>query len=92
MKPRIRVTSHQMARILERYSGACALCQSLDGPFEFDHIHQRAIGGPDDEDNLRPLCKPCHKRKTAKDAGVRAKIRRIRRKWFGEGKPERVPW
>ena len=79
-------------RVLEATDPVCAECGTTEGPFEADHMHQRATGGGDETENGRRLCLDCHKRKTAKDAGVRAKIKRIRRKWFGEGKPERLPW
>ena len=52
---------------------------------EFDHIHRRSSGGPDTADNLRPLCKDCHKLKTfgagattaGSDIHMEAKARRI---------------
>ena len=44
---------------------------------EFDHFSQLALGGKDHADNIRPLCIPCHKKKTLTDAKVRAKIKRI---------------
>lgn len=35
---------------------------------EVDHIRPRSMGGTDDLDNLQPLCKPCHSRKTLKES------------------------
>lgn len=36
-----------------------------------DHIKPKAIGGGDEETNLQPLCDPCHRAKTARDAALR---------------------
>jgi 5-methylcytosine-specific restriction protein A len=36
-----------------------------------DHIIAKALGGTDDQDNLQPLCDPCHKAKTAREAAFR---------------------
>jgi len=42
---------------------------------DVDHIKPKAKGGDDDLGNLQPLCKPCHKAKSAADAGRRPKQR-----------------
>ena len=34
---------------------------------EVDHIQPRSRGGQDAEENLQPLCKPCHSRKTGRE-------------------------
>lgn len=34
-------------------------------PWEADHMHARSEGGTDHPSNLRTLCIPCHKRRTA---------------------------
>ena len=36
---------------------------------QVDHITPKAKGGTDGDDNLQPICDPCHKAKTARDAG-----------------------
>ncbi len=37
---------------------------------EVDHIEQLSMGGhPYSDENLQPLCKPCHSRKTAHEMG-----------------------
>lgn len=37
----------------------CAAC-GRDGVSEVHHIKSRGAGGPDLEENLLPLCHPCH--------------------------------
>ena len=53
-------------------------------PAEFDHIHQLAMGGSNKDDNFRPMTPAEHKRKSADDARIRAKDRRMR----GANKPK----
>lgn len=36
---------------------------------DLDHIISKHDGGTDDPENLQPLCKPCHSRKTALEDG-----------------------
>lgn len=47
--------------------------------WEADHIHARADGGSDHPDNLQTQCVPCHKARTRKQAGERARKRREQR-------------
>jgi len=57
-------------RIYERYGGRCAICsltltmdadRSAENDYiQIDHIVPRHLGGSDDEDNLRPLCRTCN--------------------------------
>ncbi|UAK26703.1 HNH endonuclease signature motif containing protein [Sphingomonas nostoxanthinifaciens] len=39
-----------------------------------DHIKPLALGGSDDDDNIRCLCKPCHDEVTAEQFNHRATI------------------
>lgn len=55
-------------RILRRYDGICHVC-GQPGASEVDHVIPLGEGGPDVEDNLRPIHPdPCHKRKTQEEA------------------------
>jgi len=45
-------------------------------PWQADHIKPRVLGGTNEQDNLRTLCVPCHKRETAKLAASLAAVRR----------------
>ena len=80
MSPRKSISKVMRARVILAWSGRCAMCADrfeAGQRIEIDHIHQRATGGADDENNYRPLCAPCHRRKTAADARDRAHIRRL---------------
>ena len=46
--------------------------------WEADHIVPRSEGGPDDLENLRVLCYPCHKHETARLARFRRHNRKLR--------------
>ncbi len=47
----------------------CNICRTdlVEREFQIDHIVPLAIGGKNSIDNLQPLCKNCHKRKTANE-------------------------
>lgn len=47
--------------------GRCETCGDPvpDGEWETDHVVELGDGGTNDLDNLRHVCKPCHRRKTA---------------------------
>lgn len=73
-------------RTFERFGGRCASCGvKLGGavPFDLDHELALVLGGRHSEDNLRPLCKPCHGAKTASDVKAKAKSARIRERHLG---------
>lgn len=62
-------------RILERYHRICHVCGGPDAD-EVDHVIPLAEGGPDTDENKRPIhSRPCHKKKTAAEA-ARARARR----------------
>jgi 5-methylcytosine-specific restriction enzyme A len=50
----------------------CRHCQAkgrVTAATEIDHIVPLSKGGSNDDSNQQPLCKTCHKIKTAKDSG-----------------------
>lgn len=66
----------------------CASCKSLFGPKEVDKDHIEPIIDPETLSQdmnqfmvralgpIQILCKPCHKKKSAKEAAIRAKTRK----------------
>lgn len=58
-------------RILARDKHLCQPCKAagrVTAATEVDHIVSKPRGGTDAPDNLRAICSPCHKAKTAQDA------------------------
>ena len=53
----------------ERAHGRCENCRTelLRAEWECDHVVPLKLGGSNDLDNLRVLCKPCHRVKTRED-------------------------
>jgi hypothetical protein len=53
----------------------CAGCRKLLQPgWHADHILALADGGPDEPQNMQPLCAPCHTLKTAHDAALEKQL------------------
>ncbi len=77
--PRVR------RRVFDRYHGACQAClRAIDrGEWDCDHIIPLSLGGEHRESNLRPLCRWCHRMKTAREALERAKSNRVRNRELG---------
>ncbi len=61
-----------------RFNKTCQMCfQPTDERgFDLDHHIPLEIGGDDSDDNLRPLCRPCHRLKTKGDVTDIAKAKR----------------
>ena len=62
-------TEYEKQAICSTYDYKCAKCSSnlIDRDFDIDHIVPIANGGKNSVENLQPLCKICHKRKTANE-------------------------
>lgn len=86
--PRVRV------RVFERYHGGCQHCMRKLYPgdkWECDHAIALSNGGEHRESNLWPICKGCHKIKTAQDVATKSKTYRMKAKHYGLKKPSRFP-
>lgn len=85
-------TSVRMA-IRERFGCRCHMCrQPLDERgFDLDHHIPLAMGGEDIEDNLRPLCLPCHRLKTRGDVGNISRAKRCEARHVGAKAPSATP-
>jgi 5-methylcytosine-specific restriction protein A len=52
-----------------------------------DHIKPLALGGTDEDDNIRCLCKPCHDEVTAEEFGHRQVVGVGEDGWPAAGRP-----
>lgn len=76
------ISKAKRARIFLAHDGICWLCKlkiAADAPYDIDHQVSRELGGSDEDDNLAPAHKECHKTKTKQDVAMIAKSNRIRR-------------
>lgn len=91
---RARVSLKRALAILSEQGGICPCCDapiSMGQLFEVDHWNALELGGSNDRDNLRAIHKsPCHRRKTAADRRLIAKLHRIQKREAGERKPSRL--
>ena len=70
----------------------CECCVACGWPtelasMEWDHILPLCLGGNNRDENWQGICAGCHKRKTAREHGMRAKADRQRK--FHEGTKKR---
>jgi 5-methylcytosine-specific restriction protein A len=73
-------------RILQRYKACCLGCGRklmMGEKWELDHVIPLEDGGVNAEGNLQPLCKPCHGKKTGREATERAKVRAMTKAAYG---------
>jgi len=73
------------ARLLE-FDGKCADCGCKVGGsagLDWDHVIPLELHGDDEIENLQPLCKVCHKAKTAGDVKSIRKAERMRQRSSG---------
>lgn len=66
MMARRRWSTAVRRRVWSRFDGLCQMCRQPtdERGFDLDHHIPLALGGEDEEANLRPLCRPCHRVKT----------------------------
>ena len=69
--PRHRARWRRVRReVLDRDGWRCRSCGKAAGRFEVDHVKPVVDGGAAYAlDNLQPLCRPCHFRKSTVDRG-----------------------
>ena len=78
------ISKKKRIEIFLAHGGICWICKlkiGADEPFDIDHqIARELMGeGADEDYNLAPAHKPCHKAKTKVDVKAIAKSNRIRR-------------
>jgi 5-methylcytosine-specific restriction endonuclease McrA len=66
------------SRVL-RNSDVCCVCHQ-PGADEVDHVVPRYLGGSDEAENLRPIHKACHARKSSSEGHARRRELAARRK------------
>ncbi|MGH8512383.1 MAG: HNH endonuclease [Gammaproteobacteria bacterium] len=69
------------ARLRRSFTGdeACSICGRYNVVLKVDHRIALWRGGLDVDANVWWLCVPCHRAKTAREAALRAKLRRKNR-------------
>jgi 5-methylcytosine-specific restriction protein A len=89
--PRKPLTGAKRAAFFEAHGGVCYLCGEKIGPTEAwdeEHVIDRWTSADDSLENRRPAHRDtCHKSKTAADAKVRGKIKRIIAREDGTRRP-----
>lgn len=88
--PRKAMGQSRRARVLARFDGMCAYpgCEIRDS-LQIDHTIPIALGGKEEDANLRPLCNYHHLQKTKLDVKMIAKAKRIIKRDAGEGRVKR---
>lgn len=76
--PRKAMGQSRRARVLARFGGTCAYpgCEISDS-LQIDHTIPIALGGKEEDANLRPLCPTHHLQKTRLDVKMIAKAKRL---------------
>lgn len=72
-------------RIWEREHGRCMVCgiKLITGKFIFEHVRPLALGGADEDDNIRLTCKGCASDKTKDDMARINKAKRQKASHLG---------
>ena len=71
-----KITKATRRKVLERDSYCCVICGGTEPHLELDHIVAYVDGGGSAVENLRTLCEPCHKTKSAEDWRCRAQTKK----------------
>ncbi len=94
MTTRRSLSPLQRLKVFEAAKGVCHLCQQriqVGQKWDVEHVRPLALGGADDDSNMRPAHRACHATKTKTDAASWSKAKRIKAKLYGGKKPSRFP-
>lgn len=85
MTGRRALSTTRRVKVFEEAGGRCHICgQKIFGKgWEVEHVIPLALGGADNEDNMRPAHEDCHKGKTRTDNASWSKAKRVRAKHVG---------
>jgi 5-methylcytosine-specific restriction endonuclease McrA len=87
-----KVPDRVRTRVFERENGICHITGRKIDPvrdqWDLDHKLALILGGEHRESNLFPALREHHRKKTAVEMGVKAKIARVKKKHLGLGKPK----
>jgi 5-methylcytosine-specific restriction protein A len=90
MTARRSLSPMQRLKVFEAAYGRCHLCEQriqVGDKWDVEHVRPLALLGDDDQSNMRPAHKDCHKTKTKADAASWSKAKRIKAKLLGIKKP-----
>lgn len=80
-------TAQQNIKFFLAHNGLCHICggkiDAVREKWEREHVIPLALGGADDEANMRPAHAVCHRNKTNADLASVAKAKRNEAKHFG---------
>ena len=84
---RRHLSPRERLRLFTAAGGVCHICGGkIDGTreaWDIEHVIPLAMGGADDDTNMRPAHKVCHAPKTADDLGRLAKAKRQQLRHLG---------
>lgn len=90
MIKRRRLSATARMRIFEASGAQCHICAQpirVGDKWEIEHRIPLALGGVDDESNMRPAHRTCHATKTKADNAAWSKAKRMRAKHIGADRP-----
>jgi 5-methylcytosine-specific restriction protein A len=76
----------QRLKVFEAAGGVCHLCEQriqVGQKWEVEHVRPLALGGADNDSNMRPAHVACHAIKTKADVASNAKAKRAKAKLYG---------
>ncbi len=86
MTSRRSLSPMQRLKVFETASGRCHLCEQriqVGQKWDVEHVRPLALGGADDESNMKPAHRACHAVKTKEDVAANARAKRRKAKLYG---------